>query len=295
MKIMICGGDGQLGWDCVRVFKMDNEVFAFNRSQLDITELHGVEAAMDRVMPDVVINCAAFTQVDRCETQKEAAFNVNALGAEHVALACARHGARLVHISTDYVFDGKREPPLSWSETDEPHPVSVYGQTKLEGEHRIARVWENHLILRTAWLYGAHGSNFLKTMLRLTLAHPEKKFKVVDDQYGSPTWSLRLALQIQRLIREERQGLYHATSEGYCSWYELASFFLKKMEVPHCLTSCPTAEYPTPAVRPANSILENRRLKQENLNRMTGWRHGVEQFVSRFHNDLLRECGADAK
>jgi dTDP-4-dehydrorhamnose reductase len=295
MKVMICGSDGQLGWDCIRVFEVDNDIFPFNRTQLDITTLSGVQAAMAKVMPDVVINCAAFTQVDRCETEPQTAFNVNVLGAENLALTCARHQVKLIHISTDYVFDGNREPPLSWSEIDETHPVSVYGKTKLEGEVRIAGALENHVILRTAWLYGAHGGNFLKTMLRLTLANPEKQFKVVNDQFGSPTWSLRLALQIQRLLREEGKGLYHATSEGYCSWYELACFFLKRMEVPHNLIPCTTEEYPTPAVRPGNSILENRRLKLENINRMTGWRHGVEQFVSRYRNELLDAFKTDGR
>ena len=289
MKIMICGSDGQLGWDCIRVFEVDNDIFPFNRIQLDITDLQGVKHAVGRVMPDVIINCAAFTQVDQCEKDQKTAFDVNVLGAENLALSCAEHSVRLIHISTDYVFDGNRQPPLSWSETDETHPMSVYGKSKLEGEKLIAGALENHIILRTAWLYGAHGGNFLKTMLRLTLAHPEKEFKVVNDQYGCPTWSLRLALQIQRLLREEGRGVYHATSEGYCSWYELACFFLKKMEVPHCLVPCTTEEYPTLAPRPANSILENRRLKLENINRMTGWRHGVETFVSRYRNELLDE------
>jgi len=287
MKIMICGSNGQLGWDCIRVFGSDNEIFPFSRTQLDITDSHAVETTMAQVMPDGVINCAAFTQVDRCETEKKTAFEINTLGPEYLAKACARHRATLVHVSTDYVFDGERELPLAWSETDEPHPVSVYGQSKLEGEQRIAKAWENHIIVRTAWLYGAHGNNFLKTMLRLTLANPEKEFKVVDDQYGSPTWSLRLALQIERLLKEAGRGVYHATAEGYCSWYELAVFFLKKMEVPHNLIPCTTAEYPTPTSRPFNSILENKRLKQDNIHRMTGWRHGVEQFVSRFHDELL--------
>ncbi|SMC58978.1 dTDP-4-dehydrorhamnose reductase [Desulfocicer vacuolatum DSM 3385] len=287
MKIMICGSDGQLGWDCIRVFGADNEIFSFNRTQLDISDSHAVEDTVARVMPQVLINCAAFTHVDRCETEKETAFKINTLGPHHLAKACARHRATLVHVSTDYVFDGNRELPLAWSESDAPHPVSVYGQSKLEGEQKLATVWEDHIIVRTAWLYGAHGNNFLKTMLRLTLANPEKEFKVVDDQYGSPTWSLRLALQMERLVKEEGRGIYHATSEGYCSWYELAVFFLKKMDVPHNLIPCTTAQYPTPTARPFNSILENKRLKQENIHRMTGWRHGVEQFVSRFRNELL--------
>jgi len=295
MKIMICGSNGQLGWDCIRVFGADNEIVPFSHSQLDITDSHAVETTMDQLGPHVLINCAAFTQVDRCETEQETAFKINTLGPEYLAKACARHQILLVHVSTDYVFDGKRDLPLGWSETDEPRPMSVYGQSKLEGEKRIAGAWDNHIIVRSAWLYGAHGNNFLKTMLRLTLADPEKEFKVVDDQYGSPTWTLRLALQIERLVKQEGRGIYHATAEGYCSWYELAVFFLKKMEVSHHLIPCTTAEFPTPTSRPFNSILENNRLKQENNHRMTGWRHGVEQFVSRFRTELLEAARAEIK
>lgn len=289
MKVLICGANGQLGWDCQRVFVKENEVIPYDIDQLDITDREKVEAVISGVMPDVVINCAAYTQVDRCETEQDIAHAVNVEAPGYIAKACKAVNALMIHISTDYVFDGLKEPPLSYNENDEVNPLSVYGKTKLDGERRVAEITENHMIVRTAWLYGINGNNFLKTMLRLALLTPEKQIKVVNDQFGSPTWSLRLALQIERLVQIKGQGVYHATSEGYCSWYELALYFLKQMEVPANIVPCTTEEYPTPAKRPANSILENGRLKRSDNNRMTGWRYGVDHFISRFGQQLIDE------
>ena len=289
MRIMISGSRGLLGSDCMRVFQSNNEIRSLDRPGCDITNRNAVEAEILDFMPTVVINCAAYTNVDGCETDQENAWAVNAQGPEFLARACNAAGTFLVHISTDYVFDGLKEPPLAYDEEDETAPLSIYGKSKLEGERRIAAHAERYAILRTAWLYGAHGGNFLKTMLRLAVADPERPVKVVNDQFGSPTWSLRLALQVENLVSKGGQGIYHATSEGYCSWFELASCFLKQMEIPHSLVPCTTSEYPTPAIRPCNAILENSRFKRAGLNKMTGWRHGVNQFVSRFRQDLLEE------
>lgn len=289
MKVLICGGNGQLGWDCQRVFGKENEVAAYDLPELDITDKGRVEAVISGFMPDVVINCAAYTQVDKCETEIELARLVNVDGPGFIAEACKAVNAAMVHISTDYVFDGAKEPPDAYTERDEVNPLSVYGKTKLEGERRVAQITDNHIIVRTAWLYGINGSNFLKTMLRLALLNPEKPIKVVDDQFGSPTWSLRLALQLERLVQIKGQGIYHATAEGYCSWYELAVYFLKQIEVPFNIVPCTTADYPTAAKRPANSILENSRLKRSDNNRMTGWRYGVDHFTARFGQQLIDE------
>ncbi len=289
MKVLICGGNGQLGWDCQRVFGKENEVAAYDLPELDITDKGRVEDVISGFMPDVVINCAAYTQVDKCETEIELARLVNVDGPGFIAEACKAVNAAMVHISTDYVFDGAKEPPDAYTERDEVNPLSVYGKTKLEGERRVAQITDNHIIVRTAWLYGINGSNFLKTMLRLAMLNPEKQIKVVDDQFGSPTWSLRLALQLERLVQIKGQGIYHATAEGYCSWYELAVYFLKQIEVPFNIVPCTTADYPTAAKRPANSILENARLKRSDNNRMTGWRYGVDHFTARFGQQLIDE------
>jgi dTDP-4-dehydrorhamnose reductase len=266
-----------------------HEVVSTDVDELDITDPAAVDAMINRVRPDVIINCAAYTDVDGCETEKDHAWKVNVEGPKNLALGLETHGGQLIHISTDYVFDGNKPPPEPYVEEDEPHPVSSYGKTKLEGELAVREIAERHVILRTAWLYGMKGSNFLKTMLRSASRDPEKEIRVVNDQFGSPTWSYRLALQIARLMEVESQGTYHATSEGHCSWYDLATFFLEMMGIPHRVAPCTTEAYPTPAVRPSNSVLENRRLKEEGVHVMVNWKEDIEQFVSMFGESLIEE------
>ncbi len=179
--------------------------------------------------------------------------------------------------------------PDAYTEEDDPAPISYYGVTKLAAEEAIRGITDNHIILRTAWLYGIRGQNFLKTMLNLALKDPQREIKLVNDQFGSPTWSYRLALQIEKLMEAGENGTFHATSEGYCTWYELATCFLGMMGLPHSFVPCTTSEYPTPAVRPINSILENKRLKDSGINLMPGWKSDLDEFVFRFRNRLIDE------
>jgi len=289
MKILIAGGKGQLGTDCVRVFRETHEVMAIDLDELDITKLSGVESLVQRFVPNIIINCAAYTQVDNCEIEKDLAWNANVKGTENLARSVEKHGGRLIHISTDYVFDGRKRVPEPYVETDEPNPVSYYGKTKYESEKAVRSADDRHVILRTAWMYGLNGHNFLKTMLKLALKNPEDEIRVVADQYGSPTWSYRLALQIARIIDTDAGGIYHATAEGHCTWFELAEYFLKKMGVPHTIVPCTSNEYPTPAKRPINSILENRHLKEKGINIMAPWQDDLDQFVSSFGERLIDE------
>ncbi len=293
MKIMITGGRGQLGTDCVRVFNETHEVMSIDLEELDITRLSDVETMVKDFTPDIILNCAAYTQVDNCETDKEPAWKINVTGTKNLARCAAKYGGRFIHISTDYVFDGWKKVPEPYLEEDEPHPLSHYGMTKYESEKVVRQTTDRHMIIRTAWLYGVNGHNFLKTMLKLALNNPNNKIKVVNDQFGSPTWSHRLALQIARIIDENGQGTYHATAEGYCTWYELAIYFLKKMEVPHTVIPCTSEEYPKPAPRPKNSILENRHLKEKGINIMKNWQDDLDQFVDDFKERLLSEASKE--
>jgi dTDP-4-dehydrorhamnose reductase len=289
MKILITGGSGQLGRDCTAVLKEKYEVTSVASSALDIADQMAVEVLVQDLKPDVILNCAAFTRVDDCETLKTPAWKVNVEGAKHLASAAGVLGARMIHISTDYVFDGKKPVPESYTEKDKTHPTSYYGLTKLEAEKAVCAETDRYTIMRTAWLYGVNGQNFLKTMLRLTFGDPKREIKVVHDQFGSPTWSYRLAEQIERVMDADINGTFHATSEGHGTWYELATMFLDEMEVPNTLVPCTTQDYPTPAKRPVNSILENQRLKDEGLNIMRDWRADLVQFVSIFKKRLLDE------
>ena len=290
MKIIITGAKGQLGNDCIQVLAKDNEVIALGRPDLDITRLDEVNAMIDRLRPEVLVNCAAYTRVDDCETEKELARKVNVTGPENLAAGVDRNNGLLIHISTDYVFDGKKKIPEPYSETDDPSPVSYYGKTKWEGEVAVRNATDRHVILRTAWLYGAGGHNFLKTILRLALTDPTRELKVVNDQFGSPTWSYRLAQQIAALIKSTGRGTYHATAEGYGTWYELAEYFLTKMNVTHNMIPCTSDEYPLPAPRPKNSILENRRLKEEGIHVMNRWQADLDQYIAEFGDHLIKQC-----
>ncbi len=293
MKIMITGDKGQLGADCTRVLGDAHDVFGVDIDEVDIAKLPDIEWLVQQFGPNIIINCAAYTRVDDCETEKKLAWKANVTGAENLAKCVDKYGARLIHISTDYVFDGLKKVPEPYVETDVPNPLSYYGITKLKGEEAVKRSTDRYVILRTAWLYGISGYNFLKTMLKLSLRNSDNTIKVVNDQFGSPTWTYRLALQIETLIETDFQGTFHATSEGYCSWYELADYFLKKMDVPITVIPCTTEEYPTPAARPMNSILENRHLKEKGMNIMTHWKSDVDNFVLNFRDVLLKETQKD--
>jgi dTDP-4-dehydrorhamnose reductase len=290
MKILICGSNGQLGSDCVQVLQQVHEVFALSSKDLDITSSSDVDKVIRDFVPDIILNCAAYTNVDACETERELAWKVNVEGPKNLASGVTKYGGLLIHISSDYVFDGWKKQPELYVEDDKPNPLSYYGTTKLEGEVAVMQATDQYIILRTAWLYGIHGRNFLKTILELALGNPDKKVKVVNDQFGSPTWSFRLALQIAKLIEKNGRGTYHTTAEGHCTWYELASHFLGEMGIPHSLAPCTSEEYLTPAIRPRNSILENKRLKKADINLMKDWSHDVDQFVSNFQEQLLNEA-----
>ncbi|SHO51436.1 dTDP-4-dehydrorhamnose reductase [Desulfopila aestuarii] len=289
MKIAIIGCRGQLGTDCSNILGNAHDLTCCDIPQIDIGDQESVDALVKEIRPDVIINCAAYTAVDACEKETKLCQRINAEGPKHLAQAATRHNCRLIHISTDYVFDGKRLPPEGYTEKDHTNPLSEYGRTKLAGEEAVLDYAKNHVILRTAWLYSAYGNNFLKTMLRLALQDPKRPIKVVNDQYGSLTWSHTLALQIEKLLDDKIHGIVHATSEGHSTWFEGACYFLDAMNVPHNLQPCSTAEYPTPAVRPANSILHNSRLNHAGLSTFGGWQKEIETFVKMYGEKLLNE------
>lgn len=284
--VLIIGFKGQLGTDCMSVLPA---VTGVDLPEMDITDRFQCLEKLDALHPAVIVNCAAYTAVDACE-KDTACWKVNADGPKHLAEWAATNGTLLVHVSTDYVFSGDKPLFQVYTEADKPAPVSEYGKSKLAGERAVLESGAGAAILRTAWLYGATGKNFLKTMLRLALQNPEREIRVVNDQFGSPTWSHTLARQIAAVINARSVGVFHATSEGYCSWFDLASRFLQLMEVPHRIAPCTTAEYPTPARRPKNSILENGLLKKQGLNVFKNWENELERFVNEHCDSLLAEA-----
>ncbi len=290
MKIVIVGVNGQLGTDCVKIFSPSHEVFGCDIPEVDISSKESIEKFVIPLKPDVIINCAAFTNVDACETEQELAKKINADGPKYLAQVATEIGSRFIHISTDYVFSGNKPIPDYYLESDEVDPLSQYGVTKLAGEKAALEYCENTLCLRTAWLYSGYGKNFLKTMLRMALSDPNRAFTIVNDQYGSLTWSYTLAKQIETLLGTDLTGIFHTTSEGYSTCYEAACYFLDTMEVPHSFIPCTTEDFPTPAHRPTNSHLENAALKKQGISVFVDWKKDVDSFVKEFKEPLIAEA-----
>lgn len=278
MKILLFGKDGQVGFELQRSLAPLGEVIALNRQQLDLRDLTAIRNSIQRHRPDWIVNAAAYTAVDKAETEAELAMQINALAPEVMAAAAQKIGCGLLHYSTDYVFDGSKSSP--WLETDITAPLSVYGQTKLIGEEAIQASGCLHLIIRTSWVYDARGQNFLNTMLRL--AQSKTSLNIVDDQIGAPTWSRHIADASGHLLRMATpadNGVYHLTAAGETSWFGFAkAIFTLAAQAGHQVPSVspiPTSVYPTPAVRPANSLLNGQKLYQNFGLRLPDWQQSL--------------------
>lgn len=262
-KILVTGCNGQLGRAINKEYAGENAEFINTDVtedegviRLDITNVEDVTALVERTKPDVIINCAAHTNVDACETQWDSAYRINALGPRNLSIAAAKTGAKMIHVSTDYVFPGTSPQPLT--EFDEPGPISAYGKTKYEGEKFVKEFAPKHFIFRTAWLYG-EGKNFVRTMLKLAETHDT--ITVVSDQFGSPTSAVELAKMIHFLEPTENYGTYHATCEGQCSWADFAVEIFKMAGKDTTVKYVTTEEYNSPTKRPAYSVLDNYMLR----------------------------------
>jgi dTDP-4-dehydrorhamnose reductase len=269
MKILVTGRDGQVGWELARVLPQIGEVVALGRNELDLGDPGQIVKVVREVKPDVIVNSAAYTAVDKAESEPEQAYLVNAAAPGFLAAEAKALGALLIHYSTDYVFDGAKQGP--YVETDVPRPVSVYGDSKLAGEQAVQAVGGRHVILRTSWVYAARGKNFLLTMLKLGMEKPQ--LRVVDDQRGAPTWARSIAEATATIIRDgdPPSGLYHFTAAGQTTWCGFAREILRLAEIATPVKGITTAEYPTPAKRPANSVLDTQKLRQAFGIRIAPW------------------------
>lgn len=291
MRTLVIGRNGQLGRELERSAPAEGDCLAVGRPELDVRDAAVTLAAVKKIAPQVIINTAAYTAVDRAEEEAELAYAVNARGAEHVARAAKSIGAHLIHISTDFVFDGLLSRP--YRPEDQPNPVSVYGASKLAGERHVQEILQEHCtVVRTSWLYSVHGSNFVKTMLRLM--GERDRLRVVADQVGTPTWAGELAEMLWKLAGRPLPGVYHLSDAGVASWYDFAVAIAEEalaigiLTQPLFIEPIRTAEYPTPARRPPYSVLDKTELWQavgsisnhwrvnlrKMLHEMTGGRHG---------------------
>jgi dTDP-4-dehydrorhamnose reductase len=256
-KVLLTGSQGMLAQAFLKKKPKEWNILATDIEELDITQPGRVEKAVRAFQPNVIINCAAFTRVDDCETEKEAAFALNAAGPGNLAEPAQKIGAKLVHFSTDYIFDGGKKSP--YLEDDPPLPINVYGMSKLEGEENIRKKADNHLIIRTQWLYGDGGNHFVKTILKM--AKERDSIKVVNDQFGSPTWTEDLVDATIELIKKDRTGTYHVVNSGECSWYDFAVQIVKEAGLNTKVIPCATSEFPRPAKRPAYSVLSTQKIE----------------------------------
>ncbi len=282
MRILITGANGQLGTDLCQVLE-DFDVLPMTHADLEITTLDDVKFVLDKYRPDVVINTAAYVRVDDCETEQDKSFTVNALGARNIAVACQKIGAKLVHISTDYVFGGEPDVRTTpYNEFDTPIPANLYGMSKLAGENFVRHLCSRHFIVRGSGLFGTAGArgkggNFVETMLKL--AQERDELRVVNDQVFSPTYTKDLAQKIVELIHTEYYGVFHITNRGSCSWQQFSVEILDMagLEIP--VISIASDEYPQKAKRPRYSVLDNCHLRLLHMDRMRSWQEALGVYL----------------
>lgn len=275
MKVLVTGANGQLGYDVVKALQKQNiECYGATRKDFDITDFRSTDTFIINYMPDAVIHCAAYTAVDKAEDEQGLCHLVNTSATENIAEICKKINAKLLYISTDYVFNGTKDG--FYEVDDETSPVNIYGKSKLLGEEAVKKILKKYFIVRISWVFGKHGNNFVKTMMRL--GKELKEINVVSDQYGSPTYTADLSLLLVEMIKTEKYGIYHATNEGVCSWAEFAEEIFKIAKMDVNVNYITTAEYRTRAKRPLNSKLSKKRIK-ENFYELPNWKSSLQMFI----------------
>lgn len=276
MKVLVTGAKGQLGYDVIRKLEENNiEYLGADRYNMDLFNEKQVKDVITEYKPDVIIHCAAYTAVDRAEDEKDICYKTNVLGTRYISEACKEVDAKMVYISTDYVFDGEGTDPFEV--TDRPAPINYYGQSKYEGELEVQRCLDKYFIVRISWVFGIHGNNFVKTMLRL--GKEKGEVSVVDDQIGSPTYTYDLAELLIKMIQTDKYGIYHATNEGYCSWYEFTCEIYKQVEISAKVNPIKTKDYITKAKRPKNSRLSKKTLAKSGFESLREWEIAISKMI----------------
>lgn len=276
MKILVTGATGQLGHDVAEeLAKRGHEPIGVGSADMDITSEEQVRKIFDRVRPEAVVHCAAYTAVDRAEDEPELCRRINAEGTRRIARFCREYGCKLLYISTEYVFEGEGERP--WEPDDTPNPLNVYGQSKYEGEQAVQECLDKYFIVRISWVFGLHGGNFVRTMLRL--GRERGAVKVVDDQIGSPTYTRDLSILLADMAESEKYGIYHASNEGFCSWYEFAAEIFRKAGLRVDVTPVDSGSFPTKARRPHNSRINKDKIVKNGFNKLPPWQDALERYL----------------
>lgn len=275
-KVLITGANGQLGSDLNHVLSRSGyEVVGMGKTELDITNQDVIKSAVFSIKPDIIIHSAAYTKVDQAELEPDFAYLINAVGTRNTAIAAEKIGAKFIYISTDYVFDGKAQTP--YHEYSPVSPINVYGSSKLAGEMMVRDFHSKFFIVRTSWLFGKYGHNFVKTMLKLS--KEKEHIAVVNDQIGCPTYTVDLCKCIIQLMETDKYGIYHVSNTGSCSWFEFAREVFEQTNRPITLTPCTTEEFPRQAKRPKYSVLDHMGLRINNFDAMPHWKDAVTRFL----------------
>lgn len=282
MKVLVTGANGQLGYDVVKELKLQNiECYGATRKDFDLCNFFIMEKFITEYNPDVIIHCAAYTAVDKAEDEPEVCRAVNAGGTENIAKICKKIDAKMLYISTDYVFDGTK---VGHYEVDDlPNPINVYGKTKLEGERAVQKILDKYFIVRISWVFGQNGNNFVKTMIRL--GKERKEINIVSDQIGCPTYTVDLAELLVDMVQTDKYGIYHVTNAGECSWAEFAEEIFKNVGMAVTVKYIFSEEYPTKAKRPRNSRLSKKTLEDKNFYLLESWKKALNKFLKEVRND----------
>ena len=283
MRFLVTGVKGQLGYDVVKELKSRgyDDIIECDIAEMDITDKEAVDNVIVLLKPDVVVHCSAYTAVDKAEDNAEIAYNVNVNGTKNISNACQRIGAKLIYISTDYVFDGEKPYGETYDVNDKVNPLSIYGKTKYHGEV-CALDNPKTFVVRTSWVFGINGNNFIKTMRKL--ADTKTELNVVADQYGSPTYTVDLAKLLVDMSLTDKYGVYHANNEGYTNWSTFASKIFEKSNIDMKVNPITTEEYPTRAVRPKNSCLSKECLDRNGFDRLPFWEDALDRYIVELEN-----------
>lgn len=290
MKIFIVGKTGMVGSECRKVLSRDHELICPGKKEVNIISWDGVIESLTESSPDVILNCVGFTDMKACETEEFDVRKINIEGPRNLAQASARFGCKMVHVSCGHIFDGQKPMPQPYFEDDSPNPVSAYAKSKLESETAVRGNSPDYIIVRSMCLYGATGKNLVKSVLAQALRKSTKVLRVPVDQYGAPTWSYRLALQIKELIESNGKGTYHATAAGHCSRFEFVSHVLKALNINIPVEPCSLKDLKDAAGWPPNCLLENRLAKKQGIDVMVDWKTDLDRFLNMSGDDLIKEA-----
>jgi dTDP-4-dehydrorhamnose reductase len=288
MKVILTGSTGMLGSDCKNVLEEKYQVITADKAKMDITSWDRCTEVLHKLNADVVVNCAGFNDMAACEQDDLLISKMNVEGPRNLAQCSARYAYRMVHISCYCIFDGTKVVPQPYFEDDVANPLSAYGKLKRDSEIAVRENAPYHVIIRTGWLYGKNGNNFLKTLIQKVIWNKEQPLKVPADQIGCPTWSRTLAHQISEIVHSQARGTYHASAEGFCSLYDFAARLFSRLELSAKLEPVRGSE--NPLKMPLNAILENRFLKKQGINIMEDWNKDLDCFIDLYGEDLIHEA-----